>query len=118
MGRAFNFALLAAMIIGAVVTYDMKYKAEIAADKVARLQAAIAREKDMLTVLKAEWSMLTQPARLQSVVEKHADYFQLAPFAPEQIATIDEIPLRPVGVHGSASDTLARIAAGDLSAVE
>jgi hypothetical protein len=36
---------------------------------------------------------------------------------PEQIATIDEIPLRPVGVYGGASQTLARIAAGDLSAI-
>ena len=117
MGRVFNLVLLSAMIIGAVVTYNMKHKTEIAADKLARLQAAIAREKNELTVLKAEWSMLTQPDRLQSVVEKHADYFQLAPFVPEQVATIDEIPLRPLGVYGNASQTLARIAAGDLSAI-
>ncbi len=35
MGRVFNLILLAAMIVGAVVTYDMKHKAELAADRVA-----------------------------------------------------------------------------------
>ncbi|HVY18868.1 MAG TPA: hypothetical protein VHA70_02155 [Bauldia sp.] len=92
--RIFNLVLLVAMIIGAAVTYDMKHKAEMAADKVARLQAEIAKEKDKIAVLRAEWAMLTQPARLQSVVDKYADYFKLQPFSPKQLATIDEIPLK------------------------
>ena len=118
MGRVLNLVLLGAMIIGAVVTYDMKHKAEIAADKVARLEAEIASEKDQIRLLNAEWSMFTQPGRLQSVVEKYAEYFQLQPFAPDQLATIDEIPLRPIGVDGDASQTLARIAAGEADAVQ
>ena len=94
--RIFNFVLLALMIVGAAVTYDMKHNAEMAADKVARLQADIAKEKDKLALLRAEWSLLTQPSRLQSVVDKYADHFQLQPFSPKQIATIDEIPLKQV----------------------
>jgi hypothetical protein len=112
MARILNLVLMAAMIIGAIVTYDMKHKAEMAADNVARLQAEVTKERERITLLNAEWSMLTQPARLQSVVEKYADYFQLQPFAPDQIATIAEIPLRPAGADGGASQTLARIAAG------
>jgi len=112
MGRLFNLLLVAAMIVGAALTYDMKHKAEIAADHVARLQAEVAKEKDRITLLKAEWSMLTQPARLQDLVNKYADYFQLEPFSPDQVATIDEIPLRPDGASNDASQTLARIAAG------
>ncbi|MCR4281811.1 MAG: hypothetical protein NUV72_02100 [Bauldia sp.] len=111
--RIFNFILLAAMLIGAVITYDMKRKAEIAAADVAGLQAEVAREKDVLALLKAEWSLLTQPGRLQGVVEKYADYFQLAPFAPDQIATIDEIPLRPVGGADETKELLARMAASE-----
>ncbi len=112
MGRLFNLLLLAAMIVGAALTYDMKHKAEIAADRVARLQAEVAREKDEITLLNAEWSMLTQPARLQELVNKYADYFQLEPFSPDQVAAIDEIPMRPAGANDDASRTLARIAAG------
>ena len=118
MRRVFSFLMLAAMIVGAVLTYNMKHKAELAADEVARLQAAVARTKDEITVLRAELSLLTQPGRLQGVVESHADYFQLAPLMPEHLATIDEIPLRPLGVYGDASETLARIAAGELNAFQ
>jgi hypothetical protein len=112
--RVFNFLLLALMIVGAAVTYDMKHKAEMAADKVARLQAEIAREKDAIQLLRAEWAMLTQPGRLQSVVDKYADYFKLQPFSPKQLATIDDIPLKqaPAPVPASGKDALARLADG------
>ena len=111
--RIFNFVLLLAMIIGAAVTYDMKHKAEMAADNVARLQADIAKEKDKLAILRAEWSMLTQPSRLQSVVEKYADHFQLQPFSPKQMASISEIPLRQVPAPMPPAETLAGLAAGE-----
>jgi hypothetical protein len=110
MGRVLNLLFVVAMIAGAALTYDMKHKAELAADHVARLQNEIAKEKDRINVLKAEWSMLTQPARLQELVGKYADYFQLQPFSPDQVATIDQIPLRPVGDADGARQTLARIA--------
>jgi hypothetical protein len=112
--RIFNFVLLALMVVGAAVTYDMKHKAEMAADRVARLQAEIAKEKDAIALLRAEWAMLTQPSRLQSVVDKYADYFKLQPFDPKQLATIDEIPLKqtPITVPAASKDALARIADG------
>ena len=118
MGRIFNVILLVAMIVGAVVTYDMKRKAEIAANNVARLQAEVARERDALALLKAEWSLLTQPGRLQAVVEKYADYFQLAPFTPDQIATIDRIPLRPVEPGDEVKDLLARMVASEPGTIK
>ncbi len=109
--RIFNFVLLAVMIVGAIITYNMKHRAEAAADRVAQLEAEIAKQKDTLAVLRAEWAVLTQPGRLQSVVQKYADHFQLAPFLPVQMATISEIPLRPVGGPGFDADRLARMAA-------
>jgi hypothetical protein len=111
MGRLFNLILLTAMIVGAAVTYDMKHKAELAADRVAALQSAVAREKNDIVLLKAEWSMLTQPSRLQATVQMYADHFQFQPFSPDQIASIDEIPLKPVTVDPQSMDKLARIAA-------
>jgi hypothetical protein len=111
--RIFNFVLLALMIVGAAVTYDMKHKAEMAADKVARLQSDISKERDKLALLRAEWSLLTQPGRLQSVVDKYADHFRLQPFSPKQIATIDEIPLKSVPAPAPAGEALARLAAGE-----
>jgi hypothetical protein len=116
--RIFSFILLAAMIVGAVVTYDMKRKAEDAANQVARLQTEIAREKDRLAALRAEFSRLTQPGRLQAVIEQHADYFALEPFSPDQIATIGEIPLRPIGGDDEVRELLARMAASQPGRIE
>ena len=111
MGRILNLVLLAAMIVGAGVTYGMKHRAELAADRVAALQHEIASEKNQIVLLKAEWSLLTQPARLQATVEQYADHFQLGPFSPDQIATVDEIPLKPAPFDEKAAEKLARIAA-------
>lgn len=97
MGRIINLILVAVVIVGALITYDMKRKAEHAADRVASLEREIAAEKDRIAMLKAQWSVLTQPGRLQAIVEQHKDTFKLAPFSATQVATIGEIPMRPVG---------------------
>ena len=114
MGRVVNLMLLAAMIVGAIVTYDMKHDAEVAAAEVAWLQTEVAKEKDKIAVLRAELSLLTQPGRLQAVVDAYDDYFQLAPFQPDQIATIDEIPLRPIEANDSGGRTSATAGVGAI----
>ncbi len=106
--RVFNVLFVLLMLAAVGVTYDLKHKAEVAADTNARLEAEIARERDAVATLKAEKSVLTQPGRLQAVVEKYADYFKLAPFSPDQIATIDEIPMRPLP-PGTSDDETASV---------
>ena len=96
MGRIFNAVLLTVMIIGAAITYDMKHRAEVESEKVDRLQAQIAEEKDALSMLNAEWSKLSQPARLQELVQRYADHFKLAAFSANQFASLAEIPQKPV----------------------
>lgn len=108
--RIFNVVLVVAMLAGALVTYSMKRDAELAAETVASLEREIAEERDNLAMLRAEWSMLTQPGRLQAVVEQYDEHFQLKPFSPDQIATLGEIPLRPIGREDGVGDFLARMA--------
>lgn len=97
MTRFVNIALLTIMLIGAIVTYNMKLKAEKAAEQVAELQDAVEKEKEAIQLLRAELSMLLQPGRLQAVVERHADYFKLEDLSPSQYTTVEDIPFRPVG---------------------
>jgi hypothetical protein len=40
--------------------------------------------------------MLIQPSRLQSVVTRYADHFDLQPFSATQIASISDIPEKPL----------------------
>ena len=89
--RVFNVLFVVLMLTAVGITYDLKHKAEVAADQNARLEAAIAKERDAVATLKAERSVLTQPGRLQAVVEKYATYFQLAPFSPLKGPTTSEV---------------------------
>lgn len=116
--RLFNVILVAVMLVGALVTYSMKRDAELAAERVAGLERDIAEERDNLSMLRAEWSMLTQPGRLQAVVEQYDEHFQLKPFSPDQIATLGEIPLRPIGREDGVGDFLAKMAASEPGKIE
>lgn len=96
MGRIVSVLLIGGMIAGAVVTYNLKHDAETMANRIARLHARIAEEREEIALLKTEWSLLTQPSRLQELIGKYQEHFRLEPFAASQVATLDEIPERPV----------------------
>ena len=108
--RMFNLLVVLAMIGAAVVTYNLKHEAEDAANRVARLHSAIAKEREAIALLKAEWSLLSQPSRLQQLVERYEDHFRLEPFAASQVATLDEIPLRAVVPEARVADAGAAAA--------
>jgi cell division protein FtsL len=52
---------------------------------------AIAREEETIRVLRAEWSYLTQPERLQALARRH---LKLTPPGPSQIAELGDLPFR------------------------
>ncbi|MCE1236811.1 MAG: hypothetical protein LWW93_10690 [Hyphomicrobiales bacterium] len=95
MMRMINFLLIALMLIGAGVVYDFKYEAEKATARVAKINRKIEAERDAIATLKAEWSLLNQPRRLQELTEKHHAYLELDPLDPTQIGSIDDIPFKP-----------------------
>ena len=94
MMRTLNLLLIALMLIGAAVVYDFKYEAERATAKVAKIARRIDAERDAIATLKAEWSLLNQPRRLQDLAERYHSYLELDPLAPTQIGTIDDIPFK------------------------
>lgn len=101
MLRTLNIALIALMLGGAGVVYHLKYEAEKASNRVAKIERKIGQERDAIATLKAEWSLLNQPKRLQELVEKYHSYVELDPLDPMQIGSIDEIPFRPVATSGT-----------------
>jgi len=106
MLRALNVIWVALMVAGAVMTYVMKDRAGRAADHVMELRRDIAREKELLTVLKAEWSVLDQPARLQGLVERYGAYLHLQPLEVRQIATLADVPAKPIESPAAGLDGL------------
>ena len=98
MNRYLPPILVVLMIVGAALTYDTKHKAEKAAAAVASLRGQVEREKTALRLLKAEWSVLTQPARLQALAEKYQAELGLATADVSQFVTIDDLPTRFVDI--------------------
>ncbi|MTH97936.1 hypothetical protein [Roseibium sp. RKSG952] len=96
MVRYLNILFVAAVVIGAATVYDMKLAAKKSAARVAELQREIKAEEESIQHLKAEWSLLNQPDRLQQLVGRYNDYLQLQPVDVRQIVTAEELPARPV----------------------
>nr|WP_210282208.1 hypothetical protein [Mesorhizobium sp. RMAD-H1] len=101
------------MLAAATVTYKIKYDAEKRMAEIAKLQRKIDFEKDTITLLKADWSLLTQPNRLQKLVEIYQSELDLKPIDARQIVSIDDIPERPADdieeIISSSDELLARL---------
>jgi len=94
MLRTLNVVLVGLMLGGAGVVYMLKYDSERAAGRITRLQHDIVARRQEIATLKAEWSLLNQPRRIQELVEKYHSYLDLDALDPNQVASIDEIPFR------------------------
>lgn len=99
MTRYLNAIFVLVVLIAAATVYDMKHAAEMSAEEVADLQRQIAEEREQIQLLKAEWSVLNRPDRLQGLVERYNAYLELQPLSVEQITLLDELPLKPVDLE-------------------
>lgn len=66
--------------------FQVKYAVVEVEQKLVKIVSKINKEKDNLHVLKAEWSHLNEPQRLQKLAEK---YLEVIPSKADQIATLD-----------------------------
>lgn len=92
--HAWTLFLCLMMVAGAAVTYQIKYRAELATEEAQDMVSEINGLEEDISRLKAQWSLLNQPSRLQALVENNADVLPLTPLAPHQIALLDNIPER------------------------
>lgn len=94
MLRSIDFLMVGALIAGAAWTFKVKHDAQGEAAHLARLETRIRLEKEAIDILKADWSLLTSPDRLERLVARYKDQLGLEPLNPRQIVTLDDIPLR------------------------
>ncbi len=111
MFRTTDIFLIALMVCAAAFTYKTKHDAERQYAELRRLQAEIRHELDTLDLLKADWSLLTQPKRLQRLAEIYETELGLKPVEPHQIVEFTELPVVPVELDGSGSRPLGGFAA-------
>jgi hypothetical protein len=90
--RTSDTVLIAVMVAAAAFTYKTKHDAEDKYAEARKLESAIRYEEDSIDVLKADWSLLTQPARLQRLAEGFAEQLKLQPVDPHQIVELKDLP--------------------------
>lgn len=91
-GRVVLLAATMLAATGSIATvFMMKKSAEQDARAIGELNIKIASERQRISELRAEWSALDHPARLQRLVERNNDVLRLEPIRPEQIARVGEI---------------------------
>lgn len=126
MVRTLDFIMIAALIGTAGYTFKVKHDAEQAAARVETLETRLRLEREAIDILKADWSLLTSPDRLEKLVERHKEELGLEPASPRQIVTIDKIPeklpeLAPIDgeelpVDGRAASTGDDTVTGSIAA--
>lgn len=103
MFRTSDIVLIAVMVSAAAMTYKIKADAETQQAIVRRLQAQIHTEEDTIDLLKADWSLLTQPARLESLAERYKTQLNLEPVDPHQFVKLGELPAKPLTIEDLTS---------------
>lgn len=92
MLKTIDIAIIALMAAVAVMTYSIKYQADEQLAEIHRLEAQIQLEEDTIDLLRADWSLLIQPGRLQELVNLHNDELGLQITEPHQMVRPQELP--------------------------
>ena len=88
MLRFVNICLILGLVALACVIYRVKYESRGLDTEIASLGKQIEVERDALAVLRAEWSLLNRPERIERLAQK---YLKLAPAKPSQLLTVDTV---------------------------
>lgn len=92
MLRVLNLLVIAALVVAASWVYKIKFEATLDAERVSKMRSEIRRERDMIALLRAEWSQLDRPDRIQSLAQRH---LTLKPVEVAQFDPLDKLPERP-----------------------
>ncbi len=88
MLRFVNICLVLGLVALAYVIYQVKYQARGLDTEIASITKKIDEERDAIAVLRAEWSLLNRPERIERLAQK---YLKLAPAKPLQLVTVDSV---------------------------
>ena len=117
MFRTLDIIMIGALIAGAAWTFKVKYDAEIAKQGLVKLEKRLQIEREAIDILKADWSLLTSPDRLENLATRYHDDLQIDPASPEQVGAFDEIPRRDAMPGGEAPQQKSAGATPDTTTI-
>jgi hypothetical protein len=103
--RFLNLCVLALLIAAAAFVYEIKFESTLRGERIAKMRGDIQRERDAIAALRAEWSTLENPARIQGLARRH---LRLRPPESAQYDSLERLPERPPSiVQPPAADAIA-----------
>ena len=90
--RIIHLLVIAALVFAAAHVYRIKMESTARTERVLRLHAEVREQRDAIAALRAEWSKLDAPLRLQGLAERH---LSLKPVTATQFDQLKNLPDRP-----------------------
>ena len=89
--RVLNLVVIAALILAAAYVYRIKFDSTVQAERLAKIRSQVRHERDTIAALRAQWSELDNPARIEELAKR---FLPLKPIAPTQFDKLDNLPDR------------------------
>ena len=90
--RIIHLLVIGILVFAAAYVYRIKMESTVRTERVLRLHADIREQRDAIAALRAEWTRLDSPQRLQGLVERH---LTLKPLNANQYDALKNLPERP-----------------------
>jgi hypothetical protein len=90
--RIIHLLVIGILVFAAAYVYRIKMESTVRTERVLRLHADIREQRDAIAALRAEWTRLDSPQRLQGLVERH---LPLKPINAAQYDSLKNLPERP-----------------------
>ncbi len=90
--RLLNLLVIGGLLLAAVYVYRIKFEATVQAERLAKLRDEVRQERDKIAALRAQWSDLDEPARIQALAQR---FLKLGPIAPTQFDSLARLPSAP-----------------------
>jgi hypothetical protein len=106
MIRTLNVLLVCTSIAALIGVYSLKYQVSDTAQAKVDLQRQIEEQKSDLSLLKADWAFLNQPANVGPIVTRHVAELNLQTLSQDQFGGFDKLPMRLRAPDKQALDSL------------
>lgn len=90
--RIIHLLVIGMLVFAAAYVYRIKMESTSRTERVLRLHAEVREQREAIAALRAEWSKLDAPQRLQGLAERH---LKLKPVSATQFDSLKNLPERP-----------------------
>jgi len=104
--RLLHLVVIGCLVAAAVALYQVKYQSTAHVQHIAKLRSEIRAERERISLLRAEWSRLGAPERIQDLAQRHLG---MKSVALVQVGEISALPEKPVTSGDPIGDLIETI---------